>query len=306
MAPPIVTSPVAFLNADIIGTGLTVRKAAYREMGFYNLLTPDGYNPKTKKGRARGYSTAIMHFAPADLSGYDVCMYRSAGCTAACLNTAGHGGIVPAGKTLATNEVQLARVARTITFFVNRFLFNAVFVREVAQHVRRALKNGLTPAVRPNGTSDLPWERLRLNDGRTILATFPTVQFYDYTKHPDRALANARGEHPSNYFLCFSRSETNWSDCESVLAAGGNVAVVFNICHCKRACKHEIADGLTYRGYRVISGDHDDLRFLDERGVIVGLKAKGLAKQDTSGFVVDVRPSLPVNIATRRRLVKAA
>jgi hypothetical protein len=150
-----------------------------------------------------------------------------------------------------------------------------VFVREIETHIRRARANGLTPCVRPNGTSDLPWERLRLNDGRTVLETFPDVQFYDYTKHPARALANARGQHPANYKLCFSRSESNWSDCEDVLNAGGNVAVVF---------QSYLPD--FYNGYRVVNGDLDDLRHLDPAGVIVGLKAKGRGKRDASGFVV--------------------
>jgi len=299
--------PIAFVDPAIVGTGLTVSKAAYAAVGYYNMLTPDGYNPKTKKGRAMGYSSAIMHFAPANRSGYEVCRFRSAGCTAACLNTAGHGGINLDATGL--NAVQRARIARTITFFLNRFLFNVILVREITQHVRRARNNGLTPVVRLNGTSDLPWERLRVGvAGETVFQLFPHIQFYDYTKVPERALANARGEHPANYALTFSRSETNWSDCVDVLNAGGNVAVVFNICHCKRACKHEIADGMTYKGYRVINGDHDDLRFLDPRGVIVGLKAKGPAKLDTSGFVVDVRPALPVQLSTRRnaQLARAA
>jgi hypothetical protein len=42
----------------------------------------------------------------------------------------------------------------------------------------------------------------------------------------------------------------------------------------------------TYLGKQVVDGDATDLRFLDPRGVIVGLKAKGKGKQDTSGFVV--------------------
>jgi hypothetical protein len=68
---------------------------------------------------------------------------------------------------------------------------------------------------------------------------------------------------------------------------------VFNICKCKRACKHDMPDiGLEYFGHRVISGDHDDLRHLDPRGVVVGLKGKGRAKQDASGFVVDIREEL--------------
>jgi hypothetical protein len=227
-----------------------------------------------------------MHFAPADRSGYDVCQYRSAGCTAACLNTSGHGGINL--DALGLNDVQRARIARTIAYFANRFVFNIVLVRECETHIRRALKHGMTPVIRPNGTSDLPWERIKLNDGRTLFEVFPDIQFYDYTKHVKRAIDNAAGRHPANYSLTFSRSETNEADCLAVLAAGGNVAVVFKICECKRACKHEIPDGLTYLGRPVVNGDHDDLRFLDPAGVVVGLKGKGFAKQDTSGFVVDI------------------
>jgi len=243
--------------------------------GFAELLTPDGYNPKTKKGRARGYSTAVMHFAPANIGGRDVCQFRSAGCTSACLNTAGRGGIIVKGQT--TNAIQLARAARKKVFFEERATFNALLVTAVETHIRRALKRGMVPMVRLNGTSDLPWERLAIApDGRTILDLFPGVQFYDYTKNPKRAIANARGEHPANYHLTFSRSESNDSDVADVLAAGGNVAVVF-------------AGGLpeTFAERAVINGDADDLRPLDPRGgVIVGLTAKGRGKRDTSGFVV--------------------
>jgi hypothetical protein len=262
-------------------------KAGYRQFGFISLLTPEGYAPKTDKGRKRGYSTAIMYLAPANLSGYDVCQYRSAGCTAACLNTAGHGGV--GLDAFGLNPVQRARIARTRFYFLNRFLFNVQLVREITAHIARAAKRGTIPCVRLNGTSDLPWETLRLNDGRTVVETFPTVQFYDYTKHAKRALANAAGEHPSNYALTFSRSETNASDCVDVLAAGGNVAAVLKFCKCKRTCKHETPTGLEYFGRPVVSGDHDDLRFLDPRGVVIGLKAKGLARSDTSGFVVDTQ-----------------
>jgi hypothetical protein len=244
-----------------------------------------GYNPKTVKGRARGYSTAILHLAPADLAGFNVCQFATPGCKAACLNTAGHGGINLDENGL--NAVQLARIARTNLFRFGRFTFNVMLVKAIETHCRRARKNGLIPVVRLNGTSDLPWERLRLNDGRTVLETFPEIQFYDYTKNPKRAIANAQGEHPANYHLTFSRAESNGSDVEAVLAAGGNVAAVFKICECKRPCKDEIPAGLTYAGRRVINGDADDLRFLDPAGVIVGLKGKGRAKQDTSGFVVD-------------------
>lgn len=269
---------------------------------FTSLFTPENYSPKTDKGKAH-YRTGIMYFAPARQSGYEVCQHRSAGCSAACLNTSGHGGVGIDTSILITddantNTVQKARNARTRFYFENRIAFNDRFVREVEGVERLALRDGKTPCIRPNGTSDLPWERMALNDGRTIMATFPHIQFYDYTKNVYRALKHAAGELPANYHLTFSRSETNWSDCVRVLNAGGNVAVVFGIPRCTRYCVYDIATQEcrkpahrlpeSYEGYRVVSGDHDDLRFRDPRGVIIGLTAKGAGSKDTSGFVVQV------------------
>jgi len=253
--------------------------------GFTCLFTPPGYNPKTLKGAAAGYETGIMHFAPARLGGFEVCQYRTAGCTASCLHTAGHAAIHKAGEI--ENEIELARLARKRMFFQNRAAFNRLMIKEVAQIERRALAHGMLPATRPNGTSDLPWETLAIGaNGETILELYPDVQFYDYTKNPKRAIANARGEHPANYHLTFSLAESNADDAWEVLAAGGNVAAVFNICKCRRACKHEIPEGQTYKGYPVINGDKHDLRFLDPKCVIVALKAKGQAKHDCTGFVI--------------------
>lgn len=244
-----------------------------RVQGFTSLTTPDGYNPKLKKGRALGFSSLILHLAPASLSGRNVCPWASAGCRAACLNTAGHGGIVKRGET--TNAVQLARIARTEWFFKNRASFMMQLAHEITAHVRRARHNGLTPVVRLNGTSDIPWERITMPDGRTIFETFSDVQFYDYTKSIARVYAFAYGNMPANYHLTFSRSESNEHDVVESLGVGVNVAVVFSK-----------AFPLYYHGAPVIAGDQDDLRFLDRPGSVVGLKAKGRAKRDTSGFVV--------------------
>jgi len=251
---------------------------------YGSLFTPEGYSPKTDKGRAEGYMTAIMYFAPADQSGYDVCQYRSLGCTKACLNTAGHGGMGIDVSVLISddgniNAVQKCRNQRTRAFFERRTEFNADMARELGNLAPRAARANRKPCMRPNGTSDLPWERLPLNDGLTMMQAFPHIQFYDYTKNARRALAHARGEFPTNYHLTFSRSETNEQECLQVLAAGGNVAVVFDT-------KKGEPLPAAWNGYRVINGDHDDLRFLDERGVVVGLTAKGRAKRDQSGFVV--------------------
>lgn len=248
------------------------------EHGFSSLLTPDGYSPKLNKGRARGYASAVLHLAPAALSGRNVCRWSSAGCRAGCLNTAGRGGIFQAGET--SNSIQRARIARTRWFFEDRPAFLAQLLGEIETHVRRARAHGMVPAVRPNGTSDIPWESVRLSDGRTILDSFQDVQFYDYTKSPGRALAHAAGLLPGNYHLTFSRSEVNDNDVRRVLEAGGSVAAVF--------AKHLPAE---WAGAPVVNGDQDDLRFLDPAGCVVGLKAKGRAKRDTSGFVVPADPA---------------
>jgi hypothetical protein len=247
------------------------------------LITPDGYSPKTDKGHARNVATAILYLAPANASGVaNTCVDASPGCTNSCLYTAGRGGFDIA--------VPAARIARTKTMKFNRAYFNARLIKETESHRARAARKEMRCAERLNGTSDLPWENFIVDaDGHTMMARFPDVQFYDYTKSARRALKHARGEMPANYHLTFSRSETNEDQCHEVLAAGGSIAVVFKICDCKRPCKHEIPDGVyTYMGHPVINGDHDDLRFLDPPNVVVGLKAKGPAKLDTSGFVVDI------------------
>ena len=69
-------------------------------------------------------------------------------------------------------------------------------------------------------------------------------------------------ELPSNYHLTFSRSEENDEIVDEILEMGGNVAVVFDKLPTQ------------YKGYKVINGDKSDLRFLDEKNVIVGLKYK--------------------------------
>lgn len=245
-------------------------------------FTPEHYSPKTDKGIASGYKTGILYLAPARQSGYNVCQNASPGCTRVCLNLAGHGGIgidtsVLIDDDANANSITRARNARTRMFFERRADFNKRFIRSVANVEIHARETGRLPAVRPNGTSDLPWETMPVAGAQTIMDLYPNVQFYDYTKSARRALANARGQHPSNYHLTFSRSEVNEHECLAVLAAGGNVAVVF-------------AGGIlpaTWHGYKVVNGDKHDLRFLDPRGVVVGLTAKGpLAKRDTSGFVV--------------------
>jgi len=261
---------------------------------FTDLITRDGYSPKTDKGHARNVATAILYLAPAKASGAaNECVDASDGCISSCLYGAGRGGFDP--------DVPRARINRTLMQKFYRFQFNARLISEMDRHIVKSGEREMRCAMRPNGTSDQPWENTVIDaDGHTLMTRYPDIQFYDYTKSARRALKHARGEMPTNYHLTFSRSETNEDDCRRVLDAGGSIAVVFKICECKRACKHEITDDTyTYMGRPVINGDHDDLRFLDPAGVVVGLKAKGPAKKDTSGFVVDISACELVNELAR-------
>ncbi len=217
---------------------------------------------KTSKGDKFGYMTGIMYLAPANISGFEVCPSRSEGCTSACLFTAGRG---------VYNNVRDARIRKTLLLFNNRSEFLNNLKDDIRLLVKKADKVGKIPCVRLNGTSDLGWEGL----ARDIMLEYSAVQFYDYTKVLTRMIRYCDGKLPNNYHLTFSRSEANWLDCKKVLKAGGNVAAVFY----KALPK-------TYEGYKVVDGDLSDLRFLDDKNVIVGLKAKGKARFDNSNFVI--------------------
>ena len=215
-------------------------------------------NTKTMKGEKYGYKTYILHLAPSLISGFQTCPKASAGCAAACLNKAGMG---------AFSNVQQARINRTKLFFQDRVTFMLQLVKEIKSAKKKADKEGLKLLVRPNGTSDIAFEKIRVGDYRNIFEMFPEVQFYDYTKIAGRTV-------PDNYHLTFSKSESNDRDVSAAIRNGLNVAVVFD----------KLPE--TYLGLPVVSGDDTDIRVNDPRGVVVGLKAKGPAKRDLSGFVV--------------------
>ena len=114
-------------------------------------------NPKIQKGARLGYLSFILHLAPADVSGREVCPKRTEGCTRACLNTAGRGGMFRRGET--TNVIQEARKRKTRYFFEDREAFLKDLEADIKKGIRQAAKLGLTPVFRLNGTSDLSWEK---------------------------------------------------------------------------------------------------------------------------------------------------
>jgi hypothetical protein len=219
-------------------------------------------NTKLLKGQKLGYVTYGLSLSPHKLSGKNFCAHASAGCAAACLNTAGMG---------IYKNVQAGRLKKSMFFINDRAGFISALEKDIESAIKSAKKKGKKVAIRLNVVSDLPWENL------IDFSKFRDVKFYDYTPNPQRMIAFLQKKMPKNYHLTFSRKENNQAQVELISKMGGNVAVVF-------------ANKLPskYLGKKVISGDETDLRFLDKKGVIVGLKAKGKAKKDNSGFVVHI------------------
>lgn len=227
------------------------------------LLTRGKGSAKILKSDKAGknYLSAIMYLAPASISGTNMCPKSSAGCRASCLFTSGHAGIFP--------HINVCRINRTKFYLSKRQEFKEQLFKEIDDFAKYCKKNKQQAAVRLNGTSDIVWERIMPE----VFAKFPEVQFYDYTKivrRLDKVL-------PTNYHLTFSRSENNEEECKQALKLGFNVAAVFN--HKKPLPKK-------YLDNKVVDGDKDDLRFLNKGGVVIGLKAKGKARKDNTGFVI--------------------
>jgi len=224
------------------------------------LLSKGNTNAKTSKNEL---TTFILYLAPADmLPGFNLCPFASKGCKKVCLNKAGRG---------IFSNVQLARLNKSKIWAFDRQNFYTQLCNEILTINSKAIKTSEKIAIRLNGTSDIDHIDLINRFTGIDVLTLSNVIFYDYTKNPNHIKKYLN----TNYKLTFSRSETNEAKALEVLKAGGNVAVVFS------------GDlPTTFHGFNVINGDESDLRYFDPANVVVGLKAKGPAKKDNSGFVV--------------------
>lgn len=218
---------------------------------------------KTIKGEKIGFLTAICYLVP-DVK---LCPFaQSAGCFEPCLKSAGRG---------AFNSVQKARAEKTAFFYENQRAFMLSMAADVWSHMRRAKRLKLIPLVRPNGTSDIPFENITI-DGLTIFQIFADCQFYDYTKHPSRNLTDKTA---GNYDLTFSFS--------AITPKPISIKGLTNP-HNKRAAvvfQRQSDIPRTFRGWSVVDGDDTDVRHIDPEQVVVALYAKGKGKKDIGGFV---------------------
>ncbi len=231
------------------------------------LLSPAHTNAKTAKNSMHGqYLSAILHLAPYNLSGFNVCPAASKGCAMACLNTAGRGRF---------DSVQQARIRKTKWFMSDSKSFFIQLIKDIIALQKKAIKQGQTPVVRLNGTSDIAWENFEAMSGLNIFELFPHVQFYDYTKRVERL---NHSELPANYHLTFSASEVNEVVSKRALKLGFNVAVVF---------ANQAPNA--FWNTKTIDGDTHDLRFLEGySGAIVALKLFLIFKLKQNSLVLKI------------------
>ena len=229
-----------------------------------NLLSKGSTNSKTAKNSIK---TFILYLAPHNLNskGLTLCKDASKGCIASCLYSAGRGKF---------SNVQSSRINKANYFVTDKKVFLTQLLKEIKKEIKKASDKDEKIAFRLNGTSDIDFLYL-LNknlDFDIELLTYDKVYFYDYTKSIARA---KRYKDFRNYTLTFSKSETNDKEVKEALNLGINVAAVFK-------------DNLPqkYKGVKVIDGDFSDLEMIKHKNIILGLKAKGDAKKDTTGFVI--------------------
>lgn len=242
-----------------------------KRLSKLTLLSDGQVNPKTAKTLAGfEFKNYILHLTPSDLSGVNLCPKASQGCRAACLNSAGRGRF---------DAIQFARLRKTLYYTKFKSQFLSQLDREIGKVYSKASKQKIKVTIRLNGTSDIPFESIKVRDGLSLIELYQDVTFYDYTKIFSR-LARLKVSGLKNYHLTFSASETNDHEVFQALELGFNVATVFD----------SIPE--TFFNSKTIDGDSHDFRFLDakeSRGLVVALKAKGPAKRDASGFVKRVQ-----------------
>ena len=255
------------------------------ETGFSYLGSVNASAKLKKNGKVDKQHTYGLYLAPHKLSGYNVCPNATKECMMGCLHASGHTAVeIFAGRDC----IQKARIAKTRLLIEQPIYFMKWLIAEIDAKQKLAVKKGFGFSVRLNCTSDVDWANVKL-DGLNIFEIFPDIQFYDYTK----SIAKFDNK-PDNYHLTFSYTGRNWSDCQTVMSKGYNVAMVFNV-------QNEKDIPATYEGYTVINGDLSDYRVKDGKGIIVGLKWKRIADRENEVKVLNscfvVNPVVNVRLA---------
>ena len=247
-----------------------------------NLLSKGSTNTKTAKNELLTY---ILYLAPHKQNSkkINLCPKASKGCAAACLFSAGRGRF---------SNVINARVNKTEYFLDDKRGFITQLARELHKINDKALKGRYNVAIRLNGTSDLDFiYLLKKYSGFDVLQddNFSNLIFYDYTA----ILGKVKKYINTNYHLTFSRKEDNENETLEALKMGANVSAVFS----GDLPKY-------YKGFSVVDGDKSDIVMIEANNVILGLKAKGEAKNDKSGFVIHPEAVKPCRYCNDKPAIK--
>ena len=228
-----------------------------------SLLSNPITNYKAKKNQSLGVDTYFLSLAHSNTSGYNVCPLANKigendknkrNCSLVCVAKNGNGNYP---------NVIKSRIDKTKRFFEDRDNFLSELVVEIYKSIEKSKKNKSTPTFRLNAYSDIRWESVKVDrfGNNTIFELFPDIQFYDYTKIPNRVT-------PFNYSLTYSHWG-KWTATEKAMEKGQNVAIVFDVKKADKLPK-------MFKGRSVVDGDKTDLRTPQNDGLnaIVGLRAK--------------------------------
>lgn len=242
-------------------------------------------NPKTEKSKVQTY---ILHLAPADTSGVNICP-GAGNCAKICLHFAGNPVYMTAK--------QAARIRRTLAYVSDPKRFMRLIICAILDKLNK--HKGEELAFRLNGTSDIIWENVdfyitpadatfyRIKFGRILPIgkrnifevfnfmrqnTGEQVTFYDYTKVKHNWAECQR----LNYHLTFSydgaSNRSNVKLAAQAMASGVNVAAAFNL---KKGQTLPPTNSALGRSFKVVDGDLTDYRPSDPKGyTIIGLRFK--------------------------------
>ena len=269
-------------------------RARAKSHGCGSVLSEPTWSSKIEKNIRISKLTSALYMIPGKESGKEMCRYRSPECTKGC--------IMYCGSPIHQPTKEQYRLARTNFLFNDRQGFMDMLVLQTAKLVHDAHREEMEAAVRGNGTTDLPWERMSvtvseelaalvlkqykvvIHAGKhpNIMSVFPQVSYYDYTKWP-----NNRGKLPSNYELTFSVSDKRYGSRKSdsvareIVEQGGKAAVVLNVPRGKPLPEFFNLDGLIVP---LIDGDKHDYLPAHPPGSVIGLRAKGPMRGKTTEF----------------------
>lgn len=244
--PPSIRARV--LAADVWGLNL-VPAGQPRELVDFMQQNPD----ENGEPLARHGLTTIGRKTIESMPPINLCAGSSKECRQACLVFAGQNG--------AAFYNTVIKLARTHALFGDPVAFMRMLVLAIDKFEKKAHREGSTPYFRLNVLSDIPWELWAPG----IFEQFPRLQFYDYTKVPGR-------RPPKNYDLTFSFSGTNMNDVRSEIRHRRATFVFLLPVGYDTAMDYALPE--SFMGMPVVDGDLSDVRPLDPKHSIVGLRWK--------------------------------